>query len=583
MLGKCFYQPYIPCTGHIDMVKMKHTSHHLMAARPIAVLLKSVDPPLKTTVVDPLKTTVVDPLKTTAVDPLKTTVVNSRPIVRPWEDQQVNTDRRGLGFEPPQRSPPRDERPTKRTMTAAHRSSENYKPEVIDTSWMGFPFVLKGNWWGWNLTQQDDPSTARGLGTDVNCFHWTDDLEEATEHWPGATLSFSIPNLINVLRSEFDGRSWREVQSATRGANPFEMIENMGFSNRAAIKMVELDKIYNFRPLSFADICGAPGGFTEVMLGKTYSDGSSPRGVGISLVAGDCKWSFRKFNRVSADRLCNFKVLDWKAGQQDGFQKSDFRHGDITDERVILGFVRETRKMFPDGVDLVTADGGSDVSDDPNLQEHRERLLKTCEIAAGLSVLAHNGSLVIKFFDMLTMFTASLLEILRPLFLQISIIKPRTSRACNSERYVVCTGLRLITGPQQPAMHREAVVHLMRVAAAVRVEKPQGPYMRYFVDTFGSGTRQLLMRANEKIGWLQSRALLRAVHHHLQDPNALPLENRMRLRDEFLRFMAGNHRGQPIITDVDAPMENRTVKTRMQEDAERRKTQKETLDQKESN
>lgn len=53
------------------------------------------------------------------------------------------------------------------------------------------------------------------------------------------------------------------------------------------------------------------------------------------------------------------------------------------------------------------------------------------------------GHFVCKFFDVLHEFTADLVWLLYQLFDTICITKPLTSRPANSERYLVCKGLRI--------------------------------------------------------------------------------------------------------------------------------------------
>jgi hypothetical protein len=75
--------------------------------------------------------------------------------------------------------------------------------------------------------------------------------------------------------------------------------------------------------------------------------------------------------------------------------------------------------------------------------------LLLAEILLGLSVLENGGVLVIKFFDTVLQPTLEMLYITTRHFREWTITKPKTSRAANSERYLVCRGY---LGPQEDSL-----------------------------------------------------------------------------------------------------------------------------------
>ena len=89
---------------------------------------------------------------------------------------------------------------------------------------------------------------------------------------------------------------------------------------------------------------------------------------------------------------------------------------------------------------LYTADGGFDFTNDFNNQEENVILLLLAEILLGLTVLEKGGALIIKLFDTVLQPTLEMLYITTRHFREWTITKPRTSRAANSERYLVCRG-----------------------------------------------------------------------------------------------------------------------------------------------
>ncbi len=88
--------------------------------------------------------------------------------------------------------------------------------------------------------------------------------------------------------------------------------------------------------------------------------------------------------------------------------------------------------------DLVTADGGFDFSMDYSNQEISAVRLILSEIITGFSILNVNGNMVIKLYDIFHNVTVDIIYILAYYFENIFIVKPYTSRAANSEKYIVC-------------------------------------------------------------------------------------------------------------------------------------------------
>jgi hypothetical protein len=103
-------------------------------------------------------------------------------------------------------------------------------------------------------------------------------------------------------------------------------------------------------------------------------------------------------------------------------------------------FVTEVHAAHPLGVHLFTADGGFDFSSDYNAQEDSVFPLLLAETILGLQVLTKGGALVIKCFDTLEQPTIDLIWLLGRAFRSWGLVKPRTSRAGNAERYIVGKG-----------------------------------------------------------------------------------------------------------------------------------------------
>lgn len=90
---------------------------------------------------------------------------------------------------------------------------------------------------------------------------------------------------------------------------------------------------------------------------------------------------------------------------------------------------------------LVTADGGV-AHENLDYAEQHSLKLALAQIAAGLRLQDQNGALLIKVFEGSTQATRDILTLLRGLYDSVFLVKPRTSKAANSERYVVARRLQ---------------------------------------------------------------------------------------------------------------------------------------------
>lgn len=128
-------------------------------------------------------------------------------------------------------------------------------------------------------------------------------------------------------------------------------------------------------------------------------------------------------------------------------------------------FVTALRTANPNGAHLFTADGGFDFSNDYNAQEDSVFPLLLAEAIIGLKVLSKGGTLIIKCFDTLEQPTIDLLWLIGRAFRSWGLVKPRTSRAGNAERYIIgkgflgdCDDILTILTNYQTAAHFKAPI-----------------------------------------------------------------------------------------------------------------------------
>jgi len=208
-------------------------------------------------------------------------------------------------------------------------------------------------------------------------------------------------------------RKWSKV------VNPYEKISDFSTAlesvtiSRAFFKLYEVLYFCEIKDIKTSlHICEAPGGF------------------------------------ISASKHI-FEGLDWCAQTlyegggsleiNDGLDPSKWiRNGDgnlYKLENIVSLETKINNKM-----ELITADGGFDVSHNPNNQEQLSSKLIFCEILSALHCQANGGVFICKIFESVTRPTYQQMLLLSNYYESVTIVKPRTSRYTNSEKYIICKG-----------------------------------------------------------------------------------------------------------------------------------------------
>eukprot|EP00094_Tigriopus_californicus_P009899 TCALIF_09545-PA protein Name:"Similar to cmtr1 Cap-specific mRNA (nucleoside-2'-O-)-methyltransferase 1 (Xenopus laevis)" AED:0.12 eAED:0.12 QI:13/0.42/0.5/0.75/0.71/0.62/8/0/772 len=254
---------------------------------------------------------------------------------------------------------------------------------------------------------------------------------------------FCDPEVLqNVLscKAVFDELEEEELRQARTRSNPFESIRRGIFLNRAAMKMANLDAVFDWmftkprnkedesivmsdEPLWFADVCSGPGGFSEYIL---WRRGWRSKGFGFTLKGQH-----------------DFKLNDFQSGPPESFEPHygvNGRDGDgnVFDEENIKAFQKHVLDhTHRRGVHIMMADGGFGVEGQEEIQEILSKQLYLCQFILALGIVRTGGHFVCKLFDLFTPFSVGLVYLMYRAFDQIAIHKPNTSRPANSERYIV--------------------------------------------------------------------------------------------------------------------------------------------------
>ena len=237
---------------------------------------------------------------------------------------------------------------------------------------------------------------------------------------------FADPEVLSAVlkcKSIFDKLEPKELMMARSKSNPFETIKGAFFQNRAAMKMANMDAVFDFiftapkakdgrpalRPnelLYFADVCAGPGGFSEYVLWKK-------------------KWRSKGFGFTIKGKN-DFKLDDFFAGSPESFdthygEGGTEGDGDVFKERNIRAFTKyvldNTNGL---GVHFMMADGGFTVEGNENIQEILSKQLYLCQFLVAMNIVRSGGHFVCKLFDLFTPFSVGLVYLMYRSFDKVS-------------------------------------------------------------------------------------------------------------------------------------------------------------------
>lgn len=186
--------------------------------------------------------------------------------------------------------------------------------------------------------------------------------------------------------------------------------------SRAYYKLIEINHKYNLftgKETLTGHICEAPGGFIEA----TCDIVKNPKHI----------W-------IGQSKNTNSCIFSKKLPKNGNILWGPDKSGNIYKNETIDEFSKESRKQCQ----VITADGGFDVSENYYIQEQMSFRLIFCQFVTAIKSLKIGGNFVCKIFDMFTIPTIQLLALSKKFFNELFIFKPLASRPCNSERYLIC-------------------------------------------------------------------------------------------------------------------------------------------------
>jgi 23S rRNA U2552 (ribose-2'-O)-methylase RlmE/FtsJ len=199
--------------------------------------------------------------------------------------------------------------------------------------------------------------------------------------------------------------------------------------SRAFFKLIEifntfhiLDNFKNTKIKTF-HLAEGPGGFIEALSYLRFNKGDIY--YGMTLIDND-----------------NCKIPGWK--KTEDFLKKNMnvvieKGSDGTGNLYNPDNLRYIMNKYRNSMEVVTGDGGFDFSIDYNKQEKMALQLIYAQIIYAIVLQKKGGYFILKVFDTFTKASVDLLYLLSCFYDKVHIMKPNTSRAANSEKYIICS------------------------------------------------------------------------------------------------------------------------------------------------
>jgi len=249
------------------------------------------------------------------------------------------------------------------------------------------------------------------------------------------TNKYSLKKYLSKIKSLIDKhiKDWDNIKKFT---NPYEFIHtnipNQKISvskikpiSRAFFKLIEIYNSHNIftnnNPIKTFHLAEGPGGFIEATayirnnINDTY--------YGMTLIDNNINipnWS--KADNI-LQKYPNIKIEYGKD-----------QKGDLYNHQNLI----YCKNQYKNSMNVITADGGFDFSNDYNNQEISAFRLIFTQVAYAITMQSNGGTFILKIFDLFETSTLEILYLLSCFYNKIIICKPNTSRSANSEKYIVC-------------------------------------------------------------------------------------------------------------------------------------------------
>lgn len=207
--------------------------------------------------------------------------------------------------------------------------------------------------------------------------------------------------------------------------------------SRSYFKMIEILHVtdffasHPFELIKTAHVCEGPGGFIEAIFDGAERN-QKKINLSIAMTLKSKQMNIPGWKRASLflKKNRNVKILYGEDGSGDILKPENQQH--------FIDYA--THSNYGGKIDLFTADGGFDFSEDYTKQEQMIFPLLMASTKIGLESLKRGGMFILKIFDFYQKATTDLLFFLSCHFEEWTLYKPGMSRPCNPEHYFIGKG-----------------------------------------------------------------------------------------------------------------------------------------------
>jgi 23S rRNA (uridine2552-2'-O)-methyltransferase len=186
----------------------------------------------------------------------------------------------------------------------------------------------------------------------------------------------------------------------------FKKAKVLGYRSRAAFKLIELNKKFNFikKNSNLLDIGSTPGGWSQ----------------------------------VASKIITNGKILSVDLQPMEKIENVLFLNNNFSDKKT----QDEILKIFNDKIDIIISDMAENTTGNKTIDSIRTNGLCSDVINFSLKILNNKGSLVCKIFmgeDFL-----EVKSLAKKNFKKVNFFKPESSRSESKETYIICSLLKTL-------------------------------------------------------------------------------------------------------------------------------------------
>uniref|UniRef100_A0A6C0I3L8 Ribosomal RNA methyltransferase FtsJ domain-containing protein n=1 Tax=viral metagenome TaxID=1070528 RepID=A0A6C0I3L8_9ZZZZ len=320
--------------------------------------------------------------------------------------------------------------------------------------------------------------------TNHNIFTYLDFIESGKQPTPHFSQSFST--FLYDIKKKLDEHE-KDWDIFKRYTNPYEYIHTPVPTKKKSVskhkplsrsyfKMIEMINLFqlhfaNSRSINTFHLAEGPGGFIEAVahMRAAMQTQQEDLYIGMTILSND-----------------DPNIPAWK--KTDHFLKEHKNvyievGADRTGNILSLENLVHCKNKYGSTMDFITADGGFDFSMDFNSQEIHIANLLFAQISFAVTMQKKGGSFILKIFDSFMQHTVDLLYLLSSMYNRVYLVKPRTSRYANSEKYVVCKGfIHQSNTPFFPYFYN--AFKKMTRSSSLPPPPPSFNYMPHFISRF---------------------------------------------------------------------------------------------------